>query len=304
MTAVCVCVPARNEAKRLPVLLQALADQNVAGRIAVAICVNNSDDGSAEVAADIARRLPRLAVDVAEHRFAHADAHAGSARGAAMDRGAALLGEDAAVLVSTDADCRPPAGWIAAILTVMAPDRIVGGRIVVDESEPLPEPAARLRRRWDAYWQAVRRIEDATDPRPGETAERHGDHTGASLAMTVGLYRAAGGVPRIAHGEDRALVENAVLAGGTLVHPADVWTHVSPRTDGRAAGGMGADMVRLQADAAAGRSPRVPGFDHWAERARWRRVIRDAGGDRAVILAERALPPMPDDMPLPEPVRA
>ena len=45
----CVCVPARNEKQRLPVLLAALAAQDYRGPIPVAVCINNSTDGSVEV---------------------------------------------------------------------------------------------------------------------------------------------------------------------------------------------------------------------------------------------------------------
>ncbi len=295
----CVCVPARNEAARLPILLDALAAQTIGAPIRVALCVNNSDDGSGDVARRIGRRFPHLDLRVDERRFAPGQAHAGSARRGAMDLGAALLDADDGVLISTDADCRPPPGWIAAIVAEMHPDRIVGGRIVIDEDEPLPAAAHELRSRWDIYWETVRGIEDSIDPRADDAAPRHGDHTGASLALSVGLYRAAGGVPPIPHGEDRALVENAVLAGGRLVHPSSVWTRVSPRTDGRAAGGMAGDMARLFADADAGAAPAVPSFDRWTQRARWRREHRMLHDDRAVVLAERELPPMPHDMPLP-----
>ena len=296
----CVCVPARNEAARLPILLEALAAQTVAGSVAVALCINNSDDGSAAVGHMIGRRFARLDLHVDERRFAPEHAHAGSARRAAMDLGMAVLGSDGGVLISTDADCRPPPIWIEAILMAMHDDRIVGGRIVIDEREPLPEAARTLRTRWDRYWEAVRHIEDDIDPRDDDAPPRHGDHTGASLALGAGLYRAAGGVPLVAQGEDRALVENAVLAGGSLVHPPGVWTRVSPRTAGRAAGGMADNMVRLIGDAATGAAPRVPSFDRWTERAHWRRAHRTLSGGGAVVLAERDLPPMPHDMPLPE----
>lgn len=47
---VVICVPARNEAKRLPVLLEALAQQTLTSPINVALCINNSTDRSAEAA--------------------------------------------------------------------------------------------------------------------------------------------------------------------------------------------------------------------------------------------------------------
>ena len=51
----CICVPARNESARLPVLLDALAAQTINGRIPVALCINNSDDDSVAVVEQVAR---------------------------------------------------------------------------------------------------------------------------------------------------------------------------------------------------------------------------------------------------------
>lgn len=104
----CVCVPARNEAARLPVLLDALAAQTVDGIIPVMLCINNSDDDSIAVAHAVAHRhRGRLDVGISSRTFAPAVAHAGSARGHAMEQGHARLG-GTGVLISTDADCRPP----------------------------------------------------------------------------------------------------------------------------------------------------------------------------------------------------
>ncbi len=288
---VCICVPARDEADRLPVLLAALAAQDMPGPLPVALCINNSRDGSAALAREIAAdHAGRLDVHVLERTFPPELAHVGSARRCAMDAGAALLGEDHdAVLLSTDADCRPPRDWVAAVCAAIADDRIVGGRIVIDEAEPLDAAQRDIRRRLDRYWAEVRAIEDEIDPRPWDAPPRHGDHTGASLAMTVGLYRAAGGVPLLATGEDRALVENAQLAGGRLVHPETVWTRCSPRSDGRAPDGMAAAMAAMRSGA-----PLVPGFDHWRDRARWRRRTRGPAASDAAVLA-----PMACDMALP-----
>jgi len=300
--AFCVCVPARNEAERLPRLLDALANQDIEGPIHTVLCINNSDDGSADAAREAARGHDgRLHLLIDEAWFAPALAHAGSARGRAMDLGAErLVSEPRAILLSTDADCRPSPGWIAANLAVIeAGATIVGGRIVIDAEESLPEPVAAARGLWDRYWERVRAIEDAIDPRPWDPAPRHGDHTGASLAITRDLYRAAGGVPCLPLGEDRALVDAAIAVGGRLAHPSDVWTYVSPRQSGRAAGGMADDMRRLHADVAAGAAPMAPAFAHWEARAAWRRGLRGLpDADRAIALQEAQLPPMPLDMHL------
>jgi hypothetical protein len=218
-----------------------------------------------------------------------------------MDCGAALVGRTGSALVSTDADCRPPADWIDAILkAIQDDDTIVGGRIVLDDAEPL-EPALRaLQWRWDRYWDQVRAIEDAIDPVAWDPPPRHGDHTGASLALTVGLYRRAGGVPLTPTQEDRGLVDAAIAAGGRLVHPPSVWTRVSARTVGRAAGGMAEDMRRRAACAAEGTAPSVPDFEHWVARAKWRNFMRRRCSAMELLAQERSLPPMPHDMRLPD----
>ena len=299
MRRYCVCVPARDEETRVPTLLEALVQQTLPGAVIVSLCVNNSHDRTAAVARDVAaRHRGRLDLRIDERTFADDLAHAGSARRAAMESGANALADPEAVLISTDADCRPPVDWIDAILAATDDDSIVGGRIRLDDAEAVPADILALRARFDRYWETVRAIEDEVDPSPWDLPPRHGDHTGASLALTVGLYRRAGGVPPIATGEDRALVAAAQAVGGRLIHPASVWTRTSARADGRAAGGMADDMARLHAGVAARAEPLVPDFAHWRRRAHWRRDMRSSTAS-ALGLAEAALPPMPHDMPLP-----
>ncbi|MBJ6121708.1 glycosyltransferase [Sphingomonas mollis] len=301
MPPFCVCVPARNEAKRLPTLLSALATQDVVGLIPVAICLNNIDDDSVELVHAARQRYDgRLGILIEEHRLPPDRAHAGAARRIAMDRGLAYIDPDHGILISTDADCRPPAGWITANLTAMAAGvDMVGGRIVLDDAEPIPADLARIRHAIDGYWHDVREIEDRIDPCLWDSPPRHGDHTGASLAITTDLYRKAGGVPPIPLGEDRALVENGIAAGGRLAHPISVWTRTSSRRQGRATGGMATEMKRLEALALVGLPPLLPSFDQWRQRAAWRRAIRASpDGAAAVIREERLLPPMLCDFPL------
>lgn len=302
MASLCVCVPARNEADRLPVLLAALAAQDWPGVIPVAIAINNTSDNSLGVL-DRCRsdHRGRLAIDVTHVHFPPHEAHAGSARGLAMDRGAELLrDEDNAFLVSTDADARPPAHWLSAMAAAIARGAdLVGGRIAIDPDEPLPPRAAVLREALDRYWEQVRAIEDDIDPLAWDPPPRHGDHSGASLAIRLRAYRDCGGVPPIASSEDRALVMAAVACGAKLAHPADVWIHVSPRRDGRAAGGMAQDMARLVAAADGGAPIMMPGFEHWRARAAWRRAMRAQDASPAqMVRDEAAMPPMPHDMPL------
>ena len=145
----------------------------------------------------------------------------------------------------------------------------------------------------------MRAIEDEIDPLPWDPAPRHGDHTGASLAIRADIYRMCGGVPLLASGEDGALVRAAVAMGARLAHPADVHIAVSPRLDGRADGGMASAMRQLYKVAEDGSRPIAPAFDHWRERALWRRRLRArADGHALIARREPLLPPMPHDMVL------
>ncbi len=297
----CVCVPARDETDRLPILLDALARQDVDGPIRVSILINNTvDDSVAAVARAQAAWGERLHLAVACHDLPPERAHAGTARRLAMEAGLARIDPDRGVLISTDADTRPPPDWISAILRAIdAGLDIVGGRIVVDDAEPLAAAMDAMQIKLDRYWACVRAIEDDVDPCRWDPAPRHGDHTGASLAILAPLYRAAGGVPAIPAGEDRALVEAAVAAGGRLGHPMSVWTRVSARTIGRATGGMADHMQALSVRVARGEPTFLPSFDQWRARAAWRRMRRDQpGGDARVARDEPLLPPMRCDMPL------
>jgi cellulose synthase/poly-beta-1,6-N-acetylglucosamine synthase-like glycosyltransferase len=298
--AYCVCVPARDEAALLPALLAALAGQSIPGQIPVVLALNNCTDRSVIVAREAqARYAGRLELLVSEQQFPPAVAHAGSARRAAMALGAERL-KGAGILLTTDADARPPPVWIAANLAALAGGLdIVGGRLELDEQDALPPGVRHLRARLDEYWRQIREIEDEIDPVPSDPAPRHGDHTGASLAVTLAAYQAAGGVPLIPTGEDRALVRAVVANGGRLGHPADVWVRVSPRRHGRAAGGMAQAMDRLHEVAASGEVLLLPDFRHWRARAAWRRATRAARGISAMLALEDGLPPMPHDMPLP-----
>lgn len=302
MSELCVCVPARNEACRLPVLLDALARQSWGSRVTVAIALNNTDDRSREaIAGACSRHAGKLDVEVVDVLFPRAQAHAGSARRLAMDTGLSLLRDkENGILVSTDADTRPPVSWLANIVCAIARGvEIVGGRIDIDPLEPLACGVAARRSAWQRYWQAVRAIEDEIDPVPWDPAPRHGDHTGASLAITASLYKECGGVPPISSGEDVALVRAALACGGRLAHPEDVFTLVSPRHDGRAQGGMAEEMRMLAVEAAEGATASVPCFDQWRQRARWRRTLRALpDGSARIALEEPLLPPMAHDMML------
>ena len=282
-----VCVPARNEEHRLPLLLSALASQDLpeGETLRVVVLANNCVDRTAQVASVLGEALPRLRLRLREQDWPADIANVGLARGAAMSAGVAWLREEAGegILVSTDADAVPPPHWISAIRRGFeAGAEVVGGAIRIEEDgSPVPAWLAEARARVAAYWAAVRDLAHAIDPLPHDPPARHGDHTGASLAITLDAYQAAGGIPPIASREDVALVTAVELLGGRLRHPADVWTEVSAREDGRAEGGMAGELQRWRHFVESGEPHLVPDAPFWLEKFRRRRAFRDMFRQRA-----------------------
>jgi len=291
----CVCIPARNEAAVLPALLHALAGQDVPGPLRVLVAANNCTDGTAALARDFAGRLM---LQVAEVALPAERANAGVARGLAMDGGAAWLAEDGVpngALLTTDADAVPPPHWVGANLRALAAGaEAVGGeiRLLEDPSDPLPPWLTATRARVARYWAAVRALAHRLDPVPYDAPPRHGDHTGASLAVTLAAYRAAGGVPPIPTGEDNALVAAIERNGGRLRHAPEAWVRVSAREEGRAAGGMAEEMRRWRRFAEGVEPHLLPDVAHWDAAFRRRRALREGfGRDLARIAAATGADP-------------
>ncbi|GLS46813.1 glycosyltransferase [Methylobacterium brachythecii] len=266
-----VCVPARDEVERLPRLIRSLAAQDgysKANRLRVVVVANNCSDGTVQAVETMIARdeTACLAVRLIETTFAPVSAHVGTARRLALDTGADWLVADGCadgVLLTSDADAWLPPTWVAANLSALAEAEIVGGRLVIAyEREPHPTVAG-LNDRIERYWRAVRALEDQLDPPAYDPAPRHGDHTGASLAMRADFYRAVGGLPPLDRGEDNALVARVQERGGRLRHCPDVFVRVSDRAEGRAKGGMAPEMARRRLVASGGDPYLLPTAEHW-----------------------------------------
>jgi GT2 family glycosyltransferase len=239
-----VCVPARNEAKRLPYLLRSLRQQTWlrenAASLRTVIVLNNCDDDSATVVQQIAGELRQLSLHLIEARFAPKHAHVGSARRLAMDSAAALAAKNS-VLLTTDADAIPRHDWIDANLRAISDGAdLVGGYIIGDKDEEAQLGPGFVRRasRHLYYARLVDRLASLVSPVPHDPWPRHSDHTGASLAVRREVYAAVGGMPALPFREDLAFVGRVCRAGYRLRHPLDVQVTVSARLNGRAAGGM------------------------------------------------------------------
>ncbi len=283
---VVVCVPAHNEAEQIGNLLASLAVQTVATAarpLKVVVLDNNSEDATARVVVGFDRE-PRLTIRLIEVWLPPDQAHAGTARRLAMDAGAAWLETEArdGVLISTDADAVAPTTWVEANVAALAHADLVGGRIVIARTAMRFSALRDLDSRIERYWVAVRALEDRIDPPAHDPDPRHGDHTGASLALNASLYRAVGGMPAIPSGEDNALVSAVVRAGGRVRHCPAVWIEVSDREAGRAEGGMAHEMVRRREALSSGAPYRLPSAAFWRSRlqhrAAWRAEYQSRGG--------------------------
>lgn len=296
-----VAVPARNEAERLPALLQSLAQQTwlrQGRQLTVVIVLNNCADASAAVLHEAGRRHPDLDVVGVDVAFAAADAHVGSARRMALETAWATTGFSAsAVLITTDADARPTADWVDANLRAIADGAdLVGGHIIGDPDEEarLGPAFLRLSAKHLQYAAIADRLAALVDPLPHDPLPRHCDHTGASLAVLGPVYAAVGGMPPLPFREDLAFVSRVRAAGYRLRHAPDVRVQVSARLEGRAPGGM-ADCLRHWVSEAGSQRPHlVEAPDSIMWRLQRRRAIRDlATADpttRRQVMHELGLP--------------
>ncbi|MEF7615732.1 glycosyltransferase family 2 protein [Aquincola sp. MAHUQ-54] len=230
-----VVVPVRDEARRLPAALQALADQHGAPPFEVLVLVNNTRDDSAAIARRFAAQRPDCVLHVAELDFAPQDAHVGHARRWLMDEAShrlAAAGAVRGVIASTDGDSRVAPGWLAATLAAVdAGADAVGGRLLAD-ADAQGQPARA--QRWDTLYRLAReRLASLLDPEDGDPWPRHHQHFGASLAVTAEAYGRVGGVPPVRWLEDEALVEALRRADARVRHSPAVRVVTSSRRQGR-----------------------------------------------------------------------
>lgn len=287
-----VAIPARNEARHLPACLEALADQRTPAGTPVPpslfeaiVFANDCSDGTAEAARALAPTLPfRLAV-VEGSLAAHA-AHAGEARRVAMDLALARLEAMAApgsAILTTDADSRTPPNWIERNLAAIdAGADAVLGRLALDEdSRSLPEALHRRGALESEYEALLTEVFATLDPVRHNPWPHHATISGASVAVTADAYRRIGGLPRVAVGEDKALVAELLRRDARLRFDNAIEVVTSARLDGRAAGGV-ADTLRLRARAPDALCDEALEPYRAAEmRARWRGRMRTLWADRA-----------------------
>lgn len=240
---VAVAIPVRNEAERIGRCLRALASQRGAPPFDVVLMLNGCDDGTPELVTALAPTLP-VRLHAIERRLPPGQVGAGHARRLALESAARLA--PGGVLMTTDADGQVPPDWVARNLSAIAAGaEAVFGRAVIDPVEALRIPA-RLHEAdalEGAYAAVLDEIAAVADPDPADPWPRHDEHSGASIAVTAAAFHAAGGMPAIAPGEDRAFFRSLRRIDARIRHDRAIRVTVSGRVEGRASGGM-ADTMR------------------------------------------------------------
>ncbi len=240
-----IAIPVHDEVDRIGGCLKSIARQAGAPPPKVLLLLNNCRDGTAIVVRSLRRQLA-LDVEVIEHDFAPPSANAGHARALAMTLAAEQAGP-AGVLLTTDADSLAPADWLARNLAALAGGaEVVCGQAVIDPVEALAiHPSLHEDDRLEiAYGTLLDELDSLIDPDPADPWPRHGEESGASLAVTVEAWRRAGGVPKLPLGEDRAFIAALRRVDARIRHDPTVHVIVSGRLQGRAAGGMAETMAR------------------------------------------------------------
>ena len=238
------CVPARDEAERLPASLAAL-DAAVARMDepgAILVLVNNSVDGSVEAIRAWSARasVPVLAV---EAWLDEGIADAGHARRLALDLGALVARRDA-VLLSTDADTRVGRDWARRLVGhLRAGAGAAAGMIDVEPHEfaGLPERVRSVERLERGLFREHARTWRLLVPDASQAlALRVG---GASLAVAAQAYRRVGRLPPLAVSEDRAMIGVMLRHDERVVFDERATIRTSCRLHARVADGM-AGMLR------------------------------------------------------------
>lgn len=240
---IAIAIPALNEAERIVACLTALLRQrDAAERMDIVVLCNNCRDDTAGI---VRSRFGDAGVHVREVTLLRPHDHAGWARRLSIEAAAEYLDHPADILMCTDADTVVAGDWIQKNLAHLAGgfDAVAGFAAPRMAEWRQLHPAHRARfnklRKYHTLLAYLRR------DRPGSLADpwpRHEYEGGASVAMTLGLYRRLGALQTPPVGEDKAIFAAIREAGGRIRHPLDVRVFTSCRYVGRARGGM-ADTI-------------------------------------------------------------
>ena len=243
--AIAVAIPAKNEQDHILACLDAIdrAASRVDATVTLVVMANDCTDDTLSLLNQWDGRHAVLAWSAVS--LLPGARHAGWARRLALDAAAAVLTDDRDLLLSTDADTNVAPDWISrTIAHVEAGTDAVAGRALTTRADraALGRIARRRLDQLGRYYTALDYLRAAGAPTRHDAWPRHYYEGGASIALSLDLYRRIGGAPTPPVAEDRALFDRIRLHGGRIRHPLDVRVFTSCRTAGRAPGGM-ADAV-------------------------------------------------------------
>jgi GT2 family glycosyltransferase len=280
-----VAIPVRDEEERLPACLRALARQlDRSGQpipptaVRIVLFANNCTDQSASLARKLGGDVS-LDVRVFEARLPPAAANAGNARRAAMDVAEAWLvagGEWDGVILTTDADSQVAPDWIAENLTAFrAGAEAVLGRIDLDgEGKLLPEALYRRGELEDTYERLLTELSWLLDPLEHNPWPHHATISGASLGIIRTAYCRVGRLPRVALGEDKALIALLSRQDARIRYCPTAHVITSGRTNGRAPGGVADTLAIRSREPDAFCDDALEPFGTAFARASWRGCLR------------------------------
>jgi hypothetical protein len=211
--AVAVAIPVKNEADHLRACLDSIdvAAGRFGGRVTIVAMANDCDDDSVAI--------------LRSWRPCHA-------------------------VLDWRAICLLPgarhAGWARIVAHVDSGHDAVAGRAFTlrDDRAALGSTGRYRLNQLGRYYTALDHIRATTEATVRDPWPRHFYEGGASIALTLGLYRRIGGAPTPAVAEDRALFDRIRDVGGSVRHPLDVRVFTSCRIEGRAPGGMADTVAR------------------------------------------------------------
>lgn len=247
---IAIAIPAKNEQEHILACLDAIdrAAAWIEGTVTIVVLANDCTDRTVALLESWEGYHAALAWSAVS--LLPGAQHAGWARRLALDAAAAVLTDDRDLLLSTDADTNVAPDWIArTIAHFAAGNDAVAGRALTTRLDraALGRSARRRLDQLGRYYTAVDYLRAAGEPTDHDSWPRHFYEGGASIAVSLELYRRIGGAPTPPVAEDRALFDRIRDHGGRIRHPLDVRVFTSCRTAGRAPGGM-ADAVARWVD--------------------------------------------------------
>lgn len=257
---VAICIPARDEAERLPGLFAAIDRLTVPTGVAVTLCLlldGCSDASMVPIAAYHAGGRHHLIVEITDR----AAPNAGRARDRAMRIGLASVVQGDAILLTTDADSLPAPDWLAVMVAALDHADLVVGDVVRSGRGGNPDQD-RIEHHYASLYALRRRI----DPVAWEAPVVHHHASGANMGLRAATYVALGGFLPLARGEDARLVDDAARAGFRVRRDAASIVHTSDRRVGRVLGGLATSLCALDRDGLAAVSVAHPADQLWQYR--------------------------------------